>query len=632
MTLKLKKNLARILVAAACMIALQFIPLKGTARLLGFLVPYLIAGYDVLFKAFRGLWYRRPFDENLLMTIATFGAFALAIFSGSGDYNEALAVMLFYQVGEWFQSYAVGRSRRSISELMDICPDYANLETRDGDMERVDPDEVEVGSVVVVKPGERIPIDGIVVDGKSTLNLAALTGESLPQKVREGDEVSSGAINLIGVLRVRTTRPFGESTASRILELIEDAGAKKSRSEDFITKFARVYTPIVVFAALALATAPPLILAALGSTPGWSTWLYRALTFLVISCPCALVISIPLSFFAGIGGASRKGALIKGSPYIEALAKVRTVVFDKTGTLTRGVFEVVAVHPEEFDQRELLHLTAHVERYSTHPIASALRAAYLLQKDGCSVEQAEELPGRGVRAVVNGQQVCVGNEKMMAEIGIAAPECHKTGAIIHVAADGQYLGHVVVSDVVKPEAKKTIDLLRSRCGVERIVMLTGDSRRVAETVAEELTIDEFDAELLPGDKVTRVEALISEKKTRKESVAFVGDGVNDAPILTRADVGIAMGAIGSAAAIEAADVVLMDDDPLKLPVAIRLARKCMRIVMENIWFTIGVKVLCLALGALGLVGMWAAIFADVGVMILAVLNSVRALYVSKRAF
>lgn len=630
MSRKQKKNLARIIVAAVALVVLHFLPVAGVLRFACYMVPYAIVGYDVLLKAARGLWNRQPFDECLLMAIATLGAIALAIYGGSGDYDEAIAVMLFYQIGEWFQSYAVGKSRGSISELMDICPDYANVETATGELEKVDPDDVAVGTTIVVKPGEKIPIDGTIVEGSSTLNLAALTGESLPKEARLGDDVVSGSVNLVGVLRVKTTKAFGESTASKILELIEDASSKKSKSENFITKFARVYTPIVVYAALALALLPPLALLATGTDPRWGVWTYRALTFLVISCPCALVISIPLSFFAGIGGASRRGVLVKGSPYIESLSKTRTVVFDKTGTLTKGVFEVVAVHPDQFDEKELIHLTAHVERYSTHPIAVALRAAYIKENDGCSVENVEELAGRGVRAVVNGKTVCVGNTKLMDEIGAQWHECHKngTGAVIHVAMDGRYLGHVIVSDVVKPDAKEAIASLR-RLGVKKTVMLTGDSANVAEAAARELGVDEFHAGLLPADKVSEVEKLLAQENPKKETLAFVGDGINDAPVLSRADVGIAMGAIGSAAAIEAADVVLMDDDPVKISVAVKISRKCMAIVMENIVFSIGVKALCLILGAAGLVGMWAAIFADVGVMIIAVLNSARCLRVGR---
>ena len=631
MNAKQKRNLARVIIAVALMIALHFLPTEGATRFLGYMVPYLVVGYDVLFKALLGIWKRQPFDENLLMTIATLGAVALAISSKSGDYDEAVEVMLLYQVGEWFQSIAVGRSRRNISELMDICPDYAEIESPSGELEKVDPDDVEIGTTIVVRPGERVPIDGIVTDGVSTLNLAALTGESRPKEVKPGDEIVSGSINLVGLLRVKTTKEFGESTASKILELIEDAGAKKSRSEDFITKFARIYTPIVVFAALALAVLPPVALALFGAAPRWNVWIYRALTFLIVSCPCALVISIPLSFFAGIGCASRRGVLVKGSPYIEALAKIKTVVFDKTGTLTKGVFEVVAVHPEEFDETELLHLTAHVERYSTHPIAVALRAAYLREKDGCSVERTEEFPGRGVKAIVNGRAIYVGNAKLMDEIGAKwRDECHRSsGVVVHVAEEGRYLGHVVVSDVVKPNAKETIASLR-RLGVRNAVIFTGDGRDAAERVARELEIDSVYSELLPGDKVAKLEGLLAQETSRKETLAFVGDGMNDAPVITRADVGVAMGAIGSAAAIEAADVVLMDDDPQKIATAIKIARKCIRIVKENVWFTIGVKLLCLTLGAVGLATMGMAIFADVGVMILAVLNSIRAMTATSR--
>ena len=627
MSAKQKRNLLRIIIAVALIVALHLIPTEGATRFLCYMLPYFVVGYDVLFKAARGLWKRQPLDENLLMTIATLGAIALAFTAGDGDYDEAVEVMLLYQIGEWFQSYAVGRSRRNISELMDVCPDYAEIESPSGELEKVDPDDVAIGTTIVVRPGERVPIDGVVTDGVSTLNLAALTGESRPKQVEPGDEIVSGSINLVGLLRVRTTKEFGESTATKILELIEDVGAKKSRSEDFITKFARVYTPIVVCAALAVAILPPIALSIFGNAPAWNVWTYRALTFLVISCPCALVISIPLSFFAGIGCASRRGILVKGSPYIESLAKIRTAVFDKTGTLTKGVFEVVAVHPEEFDETELLHLTAHVERYSTHPIAVALRAAYLKEKDGCSVEKVEELPGRGVKACVNGRTIYVGNGKLMDEIGVKwRDECHrKSGVVVHVAEQGRYLGHVVVSDVVKPNAEETIAALR-RLGVKKTVIFTGDGRDAADRVAQELKIDAVYSELLPGDKVAKLEELLAQERPGKETLAFVGDGMNDAPVITRADVGVAMGAIGSAAAIEAADVVLMDDDPLKIATAIRIARRCIRIVKENIWFTIGVKVACLALGAAGIAGMGAAIFADVGVMILAVLNSIRALY------
>ncbi|MBR6713579.1 MAG: cadmium-translocating P-type ATPase [Selenomonadaceae bacterium] len=612
MTPKQRRNLIRIIIAAALLIGLNFVDVSGGARFVLYLVPYLVVGYDIVLKAFHGLKNRRPLDESLLMTIATLGAFALAIYE-DGDYNEAIAVMLFYQIGEWFQSYAVGRSRKNISELMDIRPDYANVETDDG-LEQVDPDDVEVGTVIIVQPGEKVPIDGVIVEGSSTLNTVALTGESLPREVSVGAEVISGCINLSGVLKVRTSKEFGESTASKILELVEDASSRKSRSEDFIAKFARIYTPVVVLCAVGLAIVPSIIFG------GWETWLYRALIFLVISCPCALVISIPLSFFAGIGGASRAGILIKGSNFLETLSKVKTVVMDKTGTLTQGSFEVEAVHSKNlhFDAEKLLHLAAHVERYSTHPIANSLRKAYPNERDDCTVEAVEEISGRGIRATINGQVVSVGNEKFMDEVGAAWKACYKVGTIIHVAVDGEYAGHVVIADKIKPHAKETVEAL----GAENVIMLTGDSDKIASKVADELGIKNYRSELLPADKVTEFEKILSASSGK---VAFVGDGINDAPVLSRADVGIAMGALGSDAAIEAADVVLMDDDPLKISKAIRIARKCLGIVKQNIVFAIGVKVLCLILGAVGLANMWAAIFADVGVMILAVLNSIRSL-------
>lgn len=615
MNAKQKKNLARILIAATILIALNFVEASGVEKFFLYLIPYLIVGYDILLKAFHGLKNFRAFDESLLMTIATVGAFALAIYE-DGDYTEAIAVMLFYQVGEWFQSYAVGRSRKNISELMDIRPDYANVETDDG-LEQVDPDEVEVGTLIVVQPGEKIPIDGVVEEGNSTLNTVALTGESLPREVSAGAEVLSGCINLNGVLKIRTSKEFDESTASKILELVEDASSRKSKSEDFIAKFARIYTPAVVLCAAALAIIPSLV------TGAWETWIYRALIFLVISCPCALVISIPLSFFAGIGGASREGILIKGSNFLETLSKVKTVVMDKTGTLTQGSFEVDAVHSKNlnFDAEKLLHLAAHVERYSTHPIANSLRNAYPNEHDDCTVEAVEELAGRGIRAKINGQVVCVGNEKFMDEVGAAWKACYKVGTIIHVAVDGQYAGHVVISDAIKPHAKDSVDALRNS-GVEKIFMLTGDSEKIATKVAGELGIKNYRSELLPADKVSEFEKILSASSGK---VAFVGDGINDAPVLGRADVGIAMGALGSDAAIEAADVVLMDDDPRKISRAIKISRKCLGIVKQNIFFAIGVKFLCLILGAVGLANMWAAIFADVGVMILAVLNAIRAL-------
>jgi len=620
MTAKQKKNLVRILIAAGLLIALNFINVSGVVRFVLYLVPYVVVGYDIVLKAAYGLKNRRPLDESLLMTIATLGAFALAI-RDDGDYTEAIAVMLFYQIGEWFQSYAVGRSRKNISELMDIRPDYANVETDDG-LEQVDPDEVEVGTVIVIQPGEKIPIDGVVIEGNSTLNTVALTGESLPREVSAGAEVISGCINLNGVLKVRTTKEFGESTASKILELVEDASSRKSKSEDFIAKFARVYTPVVVACAVALAVIPPLV------SGDWSTWLYRALIFLVISCPCALVISIPLSFFAGIGGASREGILIKGSNFLETLANVKTVVMDKTGTLTRGNFDVDAVHSKNlnFDAEKLLHLAAHVERYSTHPIANSLRKAYPDEHDDCTVEAVEEIAGRGIRANVNGSVVCVGNEKFMDEVGAAWKSCYKVGTVIHIAVDGQYAGHVVISDAIKPHAKQAVADMTS-AGVESVFMLTGDSEKIASKVADELGIKNYRSELLPADKIAEFEKILSAQTGGK--VAFVGDGINDAPVLGRADVGIAMGALGSDAAIEAADVVLMDDDPLKISRAIKISRKCLGIVKQNICFAVGVKVLCLILGAAGLANMWAAIFADVGVMILAVLNAMRTLIAPK---
>ena len=616
MNAKQKKNLARILIAAALLIVLNFVEVAGVKRFLLYLIPYLVVGYDILLKALHGLKNLRGLDESLLMTIATLGAFALAVYE-DGDYNEGIAVMLFYQVGELFESVAVGKSRKNISELMDIRPDYANVETAGG-LVQVDPDEIEVGTIITVQPGEKIPIDGVVVEGKSTLNTVALTGESLPREVSEGSEVVSGCINLNGVLKIETTKEFGESTASKILELVEDASSRKSRSENFITKFARIYTPAVVGCAVALAVIPPLF------SGEWSTWLYRALIFLVISCPCALVISIPLSFFAGIGGASREGILIKGSNFLETLSKVRTVVMDKTGTLTQGIFEVVAVHSKNlnFSETELLHLAAHVERYSTHPIANSLRKAYPNERDDCKVENVEEIAGRGIRATINGQVVSVGNEKFMDELGAKWIPCRKVGTIIHVAVNGEYAGHVVISDALKAHAKAAVADMTC-AGVDKIFMLTGDSEKIASKVAGELGIKNYRSELLPADKVTEFEKILSEQTGGK--VAFVGDGINDAPVLSRADVGIAMGALGSDAAIEAADVVLMDDDPRKISKAIKISRKCLAIVKQNIFLAIGVKFLCLILGAMGLANMWAAIFADVGVMILAVLNAIRAL-------
>lgn len=627
MTAKQKKNLLRILLSAALIIALHFVPVTGWPRFLLYMIPYLIIGYDILIKAFKGLVNRQPFDECFLMAVATIGAIALGLVK-SGDYTEAVAVMLFYQIGEWFQSYAVGKSRRSISDLMDIRPDYANIEGENGELTQVDPDDVEIGTTIVVQPGEKVPIDGVVLQGTSSLDTAALTGESMPRDVAAGDEVISGCINLSGLLKIRTTKEFEESTASKILELIEDAGSRKSKSEDFITKFARIYTPAVVYAAIALAVLPPLLLLALGMDPAWGTWAYRALTFLVVSCPCALVISIPLSFFAGIGGASKEGILVKGSNYLEILSQTKTVVFDKTGTLTRGKFAVTAVHPERLDQKELLHMAAHVERYSTHPIAAALREAYPDEKDGCSVEDVTEIAGRGIRAKVSGKTVCVGNARMMEDIGAKWKPCEQSGTIIHVAIDGEYEGHIVISDVIKEHSAQAIRELKKN-GVTKTVMLTGDAKAAADQVASKLSVDEVHAELLPADKVAKVEEMIASKKSPKDKVAFVGDGINDAPVLARADIGIAMGAMGSDAAIEAADIVLMDDDPLRIVTAIRISRKCLRIVRENIWFAIGVKLLCLLLTAVGIGNMWLAIFADVGVMIIAVLNAVRCLHAAK---
>ena len=621
MTKKQKKNLTRIIIAAVLMILLIFIPIENKwLKLVLYMIPYLIVGYDILIKAFKGIKNLQPFDECFLMAIATVGAIAVGIW-GDGDFVEAVAVMLFYQIGEWFQSYAVGKSRKNISALMDIRPDYANIENDDGELEQVDPDEVEVGSVIIVQAGEKIPIDGVVVEGESSLNTSALTGESMPRNVISGDEVISGCINLNGLLKIKTTKEFGESTVSKILDLVENASSKKSKSENFISKFARIYTPAVVFSALALAVIPSVF------TGDWSTWIYRALTFLVISCPCALVISIPLSFFAGIGGASKEGILVKGSNYLEILSKTKTVVFDKTGTLTKGVFEVTAIHPEIVDENTLLHLAAHVERYSSHPIANSLKAAYQNENDGCHVLKAENVAGQGVKALVNNNIICVGNEKMMKAVGAEIQKCphEHSGTVIHVSRNGKYIGHIVISDIIKPTAEQALKELK-KSGIKKTVMLTGDSKKVADKVAGELNIDEVHSELLPEDKVNEVEKILSEKLG---VTAFVGDGINDAPVLSRADIGIAMGAMGSDAAIEAADVVLMDDDPIKISKAIKISRKCLRIVNENIWFSIGVKIACLVLGALGIANMWIAIFADVGVMVIAVLNAIRALFVKK---
>ncbi len=624
MNRKQKKMLARILTAAAMLIALKLIPVTGVLQLALYLVAYLVIGYDILKKAWRGILNRQVFDENFLMAVATVGAFALAIVSRSGDYVEAIAVMLFYQIGELFQSYAVGKSRRNISALMDIRPDYANIE-RDGQLEKVDPDEVEIGSVIVVQPGEKVPLDGVILSGASSLNTSALTGESLPRDAKAGDEVISGCINMTGVLRIQTTKAFGESTVSKILELVEDSSSHKSKSENFISKFARVYTPAVCYSALALAVVPPVVRLMLGHPAQWGDWVYRALTFLVISCPCALVISIPLSFFAGIGGASKEGVLIKGSNYLETLSKVKTVVFDKTGTLTQGVFEVSGVHHSEMENEKLLEYAALAECASSHPISKSLQRAYGKAIDRDRVRDIQEISGKGVSAVVDGHAVLAGNDKLMTLRGISFIGCHSVGTIIHIAIDGQYAGHIVISDVVKPHAKEAIERLK-HAGVEKTVMLTGDSRRVADQVAGALGVDEVHSELLPADKVAQVEKLLA-GKGGKDKLAFVGDGINDAPVLSRADIGIAMGAMGSDAAIEAADVVLMDDDPLKIAKAIRISRKCIGIVYQNIVFALAVKFACLALGALGLANMWAAIFADVGVMVLAVLNAIRALRV-----
>ena len=633
MTKKQKRNLIRILLASAMLVVLSLLPVKGIGRLFLYLIPYFVVGYDILQKAVRGIYHRQAFDEALLMSVATIGALALAVYDGlhggEANYTEAIAVMLFYQIGEWFQSYAVGKSRRNISALMDIRPDYANVERADGTLFRVDPDEVEVGDTIIIQPGEKIPIDGVVKVGASTLNTAALTGESAPREVAPGDEVISGCVNLNGVLRVETTKRFEESTASKILELMEEASSRKSHSENFIAKFARIYTPIVVVSAVALAILPGLVRLLFGESPHWGTWIYRALTFLVISCPCALVISIPLSFFAGIGAASKIGVLVKGSVYLETLSKARTMVFDKTGTLTRGVFKVTAIHPAEMKERELLHLAAHVERYSRHPIAESLRAAYPEERDNCTVEEVEEIAGRGVRALVNGKTICVGNAKFMEEIGAGYKNCHHAGTILHVAIEGRYAGHIVISDVVKDHAVSALQSLKN-CGIDRMVMLTGDSEAVASQVARELGIKEFHADLLPADKVLQVEALMDKTEGRNRKLVFVGDGINDAPVLSRADIGIAMGAMGSDAAVEAADVVLMDDDPNRIAMAIRLSRRCLRIVKENILLAIGIKLACLFLGAIGIANMWFAIFADVGVMIIAVLNAIRCLVVRKQ--
>ena len=617
--------LIRIIVAAVLLLVLHFVPATGLLRFGLYMIPYLIIGYDILIKAAKGIKNRQVFDENFLMAVATIGAIAVALWT-EGDYVEGIAVMLFYQIGELFQSYAVGKSRRNISELMDIRPDYANIE-RDGKLEKVDPNEVEIGSVIVVQPGEKVPIDGVVLEGETSLNTSALTGESLPRKVKAGDEVISGCINMTGVLKIQTTKEFGESTVSKILDLVENASSRKSRSEDFIAKFAKIYTPAVCYSALALAILPPLVLLLTGGNAQWGMWIYRALTFLVISCPCALVISIPLSFFAGIGGASKAGVLVKGSNYLETLSQTKIVVFDKTGTLTQGVFEVNGVHHSTMDEEKLIEYAALAESASSHPISKSLQRAYGKEIDRSRVKDIQEISGNGVIATVDGVQVAAGNAKLMERLHIECMPCHKVGTIIHMAIGGQYAGHIVISDIIKPQAKEAIAALK-HAGVNKTVMLTGDSRQVAEQVAAEIGIDEVHAELLPADKVTAVEEILK-KKPEKDKVAFVGDGINDAPVLSRADIGIAMGAMGSDAAIEAADVVLMDDDPKKISKAIRISRKCLGIVYQNIVFALAVKLISLVLGALGIANMWIAIFADVGVMVIAVLNAIRALFVSK---
>lgn len=621
MNKKQKKMLIRIIVAAVLVAALSMLPLEGYLRAALFMIPYLVIGYDILQKAWKGIRNRQVFDENFLMAVATVGALCL------GDFKEGTAVMLFYQIGELFQSYAVGKSRRNISELMDIRPDYANVE-RAGNLEQVDPDEVEVGSVIVVQPGEKVPIDGTVIEGNSTLNTSALTGESLPREVKEGDEIISGCINMSGVLKIRTTKEFGESTVSKILDLVENSSSRKSRSENFISKFARYYTPIVCYSALALALLPPIIrMLFMGMTPQWGEWIYRALTFLVISCPCALVISIPLSFFAGIGGASKAGVLVKGSNYLETLAQTKYVVFDKTGTLTKGVFEVCGVHHNTLEDHKILEYSAMAECASSHPISKSLQKAYGKEIDRSRVTDIREISGNGVTAIVDGVSVAVGNGKLMDSLGIKYVECSQVGTIVHVALDGQYAGHILIADVLKPTSAEAVRQLK-KSGIRETVMLTGDMERVARQAASEIGVDKVYSELLPADKVAKVEEMI-DRKGAKEKLAFVGDGINDAPVLSRADIGIAMGALGSDAAIEAADVVLMDDDPLKVAKAVRIARKCMRIVYENIYFAIGIKILCLILGAVGIANMWLAIFADVGVMVIAVLNAIRALFVNK---
>lgn len=618
MNKKQKKMLIRIIIAAVLIVVFSLLPAEGYLRFVLFMIPYLVIGYDILKKAFKGILNKQVFDENFLMAVATVGAILL------GDYSEGVAVMLFYQIGELFQSYAVGKSRRNISELMDIRPDYANIE-KDGTLEQVDPDEVEIGTIIVVQPGEKVPIDGVITEGTSTLNTSALTGESLPRDAKAGDEVISGCINMTGLLKIRTTKEFGESTVSKILELVENSSSRKSKSENFISKFAKYYTPAVCYGALALAFIPPIVLLIMGKPAVWGDWIYRALTFLVISCPCALVISIPLSFFAGIGGASNQGILVKGSNYLETLAQTKYVVFDKTGTMTQGVFEVSGIHHNEMPDEKLLEYAALAECSSSHPISKSLQKAYGKPIDRNRVTDIEEISGNGVIAKVDGISVAAGNTKLMNRLGIAYQDCHHVGTVVHMAIDGKYAGHILISDIIKPHAKEAIAELK-KAGISKTVMLTGDSKRVADQVAEELGIQEVYSELLPADKVSRVEELLNQK-SEKDKLAFVGDGINDAPVLSRADIGIAMGALGSDAAIEAADIVLMDDDPLKISKAIKIARKCIRIVYENIYFAIGIKILCLILGALGIANMWAAIFADVGVMILAVLNAIRTLFV-----
>lgn len=618
MNKKQKKILIRIIIAAVLIVVFSLLPAEGYLRFVLFMIPYLVIGYDILKKAFKGILNKQVFDENFLMAVATVGAILL------GDYSEGVAVMLFYQIGELFQSYAVGKSRRNISELMDIRPDYANIE-KDGTLEQVDPDEVEIGTIIVVQPGEKVPIDGVITEGTSTLNTSALTGESLPRDAKAGDEVISGCINMTGLLKIRTTKEFGESTVSKILELVENSSSRKSKSENFISKFAKYYTPAVCYGALALALIPPIVLLIMGKPAMWGDWIYRALTFLVISCPCALVISIPLSFFAGIGGASNQGILVKGSNYLETLAQTKYVVFDKTGTMTQGVFEVSGIHHNEMPDEKLLEYAALAECSSSHPISKSLQKAYGKPIDRNRVTDIEEISGNGVIAKVDGISVAAGNTKLMNRLGIAYQDCHHVGTVVHMAIDGKYAGHILISDIIKPHAKEAIAELK-KAGISKTVMLTGDSKRVADQVAEELGIQEVYSELLPADKVSRVEELLNQK-SEKAKLAFVGDGINDAPVLSRADIGIAMGALGSDAAIEAADIVLMDDDPLKISKAIKIARKCIRIVYENIYFAIGIKILCLILGALGIANMWAAIFADVGVMILAVLNAIRTLFV-----